>query len=126
MLTTTPKRNPASKSNRSDAVPRPSEGHVPAQRELQRRHPAAGRDRRILSAAAGSQPFWIAQNAPDLHCLSSPHHKLVEPRLGGPYDFRVHRLDQPFDRWILDGLEDSVRITATAARKWRALATCRR
>ena len=41
MLTTTPKRNPASKSNRSDAVPRPSEGHVPAQRELQRRHPAA-------------------------------------------------------------------------------------
>jgi hypothetical protein len=50
-------------------------------------------------------------DASDLQCLSSPHHKLVEPRLGGPDDFRVHRLDQPVDRWILDGLEDSVRIT---------------
>jgi hypothetical protein len=42
MLTTTPKRNPASKSNMSDAALGPSEGHARAGRELQRRHPAAG------------------------------------------------------------------------------------
>ena len=41
MLTTTPKRNPASKRDGSDARPRPSEGDAQARREPQRRHPAA-------------------------------------------------------------------------------------
>jgi hypothetical protein len=40
MLTTAPKRNPASNSNRSDTRPRPSEGRAQARRELQRRDPA--------------------------------------------------------------------------------------
>ena len=40
---------------------------------------------------------WLRSHAPDPQRLSSPHHKLVEPRLRGPDDFRVHRLDQPVD-----------------------------
>jgi len=47
-------------------------------------------------------------DASDLQYLSSPHHKLIEPRLGGPDDFRVHRLDQPVDRRIFDGFEDPI------------------
>ena len=44
------------------------------------------------------RPTCGRSDAPDLQCLSSPHHELVEPRLGGPDDFRVHLLDQPVDR----------------------------
>ena len=51
----------------------------------------------VLRAAGTAIPV-DQSDPPDLQCLSSPHHELVEPRLGGPDDFRVHRLDQPVDR----------------------------
>ena len=70
--------------------------------------------RHALSGVATSARLSRAPNpvdrsdAPDLQCLSSSHHEFVEPRLGRPDDFRVHRLDQPVDRRIFDRFEDPI------------------
>ena len=52
-------------------------------------------------------PSTPLSHAPDLQYLSSPHHQLVEPPLGGVDDLRVHCLDQLIDRRVLDEIEYS-------------------
>ena len=69
---------------------------------------SSGSSRQMHPEGGGRANPVDRSHAPDLQCLSSPHHQLVEPRLGGPDDFRVHRLDQPVDRRVFDGLEDPV------------------
>ena len=53
-------------------------------------------------------PSTPLSHAPDLQYLSSPHHQLVEPPLGGVDDLRVHCLDQLIDRRVLDEIEHPI------------------
>ena len=73
-------------------------GLIPSRTELWGKGSRSATGRAGVLRAAGAAIPVDQSDAPDLQCLGSPHHELVEPRLGGPNDFCVHRLDQPVDR----------------------------